>query len=186
MSARRHAQNVTQSLNQSPRDTLQRACLRGRSTHRPLGRRSVMPTPSHIVLGLPELILIILENVLPSDKLQVYCRCSARPTLAAAARVCKAWTAPASIVLWRSLDTLVPLLKLLPTAKFVGLDGTDSDSDTDDDLDHDSALVSVSFRHQARAPHSRCCSSEPLDPRGRRLPRRLAAIHVLRRPRSRR
>ena len=102
-----------------------------------------MQAPSQIVLRLPELILIILENVLSSGTNSVP-RPGERSTLAAAARVRKAWTAPALTVLWRGLDTLAPLVLLLPTAKLVGIDDSDEDSDYDEmnDMDNDAALVS--------------------------------------------
>lgn len=109
-------------------------------------------------LRLPEIILIILENVLSSKTDCYEARKLERSTLAAAARVCKVFTAPALIMLWRSIDTLVPLVKLLSVARLVGLDSSDDESDSDD-LDYSDAVL---VRHlRTRLVNARLISAAP-------------------------
>ena len=42
-----------------------------------------------------------------------------RPILASCARVCRAFSEPATAALWRSLDDIEPLLRVLPTVKLL-------------------------------------------------------------------
>lgn len=107
-------------------------------------------SPTQRALCLPEILLIIFENVLLSKNDSFAARLGFSPasTLASAALVCKVFTAPALITLWRSIDTLVPLVKLLSVAKVVGLDDEDSESDDWDDLDSDNTVLVSHLRPQ--------------------------------------
>lgn len=72
--------------------------------------------PAPAVLTNPDILELILEN-LCMDRVWEYQADEVvirRRVLAAAALTCRAWMEPALDRLWRSLDKLFPLFKLLP------------------------------------------------------------------------
>ena len=100
------------------------------------------PTSTQKALHLQDIILIIFEQVL-SSVTNPFVPPLERSTLAAAARVCEAWRVPALKTLWRNLDTLLPLFRLLPTVQLdLGDDSDDDDSDSDEMPDFAPAWVS--------------------------------------------
>lgn len=128
-----------------PRDTRQ-APPSGTTVYAlPSSTVAAMSTPSQVALRLTDVIHIIFKHVLSSET-SPFVSGLERSTLAAAARVCGAWKAPALKMLWRNIDTLLPLFRLLSTVMLDPSDDSDS-SDSDDSnstVDHDAALVSRS------------------------------------------
>ena len=91
-----------------------------------------MSTPSRNVFGIPELLLMILECITEQD--ESYGRSQPpragvprasstglnqcpKATFARLARVCKTFSGPALGMLWRHIESFVPLIKLLPCAR---------------------------------------------------------------------
>ena len=100
---------------------------------------------SRKALRLFEILLLIFEHVSPPEDDSSEPN-SARQTLAAAARVCKAFSEPALIVLWRRIDTLAPLVRLLAAAKLTERDAMADESDFED-LGRHGVLVSFMVIH---------------------------------------
>jgi len=71
-------------------------------------RVSIMP-PLHNAFQISEILSIILENFYDES-----CYSIDYSSLASMAETCKLFSAPALAILWRHLDSLIPLLTVIP------------------------------------------------------------------------
>ncbi|KZT74118.1 hypothetical protein DAEQUDRAFT_754079 [Daedalea quercina L-15889] len=88
-----------------------------------------MSTSSRKALNLPEILFLIFAQLAPSVQDRGSDLPSNRRALGRASRVCRTFSGPALKTLWRHIDNLVPLVRLLTCARLVKRDDIDSDND---------------------------------------------------------
>ena len=69
----------------------------------------------HTALLVSEILTIIFRYVLDIDHRQLL---PPKRSLAHACRVCRAWRDPALAVIWHTIDSLLPLMRLFPRDAF--------------------------------------------------------------------
>jgi hypothetical protein len=69
----------------------------------------------HAALLVSEILTIIFRHVLDIDHRQL---APPKRSLAHACRVCRAWRDPALAIIWNSIDSILPLMRLFPRDAF--------------------------------------------------------------------
>jgi hypothetical protein len=65
----------------------------------------------HRALGIAEVLTLVFEELHMHNK---------KRSLARSAQACKSFSEPALAILWRNLDSLSPMVKLIPSLRIAG------------------------------------------------------------------